>query len=65
MLRAFPGDYIYLRLCPFDWSEKLKILDKKMRNAHGKNVSMSIILKKFRDFGLLRCYNSQPKIIGV
>ena len=22
MLGAFLGDYIYLRFCPFDWSEK-------------------------------------------
>ena len=43
MLRALLGDYIYLRLCPFDWSEKQKILNKKPRNAHGKNVYMYMI----------------------
>ena len=33
---VFLGDYIYWGFCPFDWSEKQKILNKKPRNAHGK-----------------------------
>ena len=42
--RPFPlGNYIYLRFRPFDWSEKQKILNKKLRNAHGKNVYMYMI----------------------